>query len=76
MPYLLDGDKVISESDAICVYLCHIANRKDLLGRNADEQVALYTALGVLKDAHPVYVGYVYRTYGQGTFDEALEKHR
>ena len=40
------------------------ANRKDLLGRNADEQVALYTALGVLKDMHPKYIQYVYRTYG------------
>jgi len=36
LPYLIDGDKVISESDAIAVYLCHKANRKDLLGRNAD----------------------------------------
>ena len=73
---MLDGDKVVSESDACCVYLCHRANRKDLLGRNADEQVALYTALGVLKDMHPNYITYAYRTYGQGSFEEALKTHR
>jgi len=28
LPYLIDGDKVISESDAICVYLCHRGNKK------------------------------------------------
>lgn len=76
LPYLLDGDKVITESDAICVYLCHKANRLDLLGRNADEQVTLYTALGVLKDMHPNYVRHVYGTYGQGSFEEALKTHR
>ena len=32
--------------------------------------------MGVLKDAHPIYIGYVYRTYGEGAFDEALGKHR
>ena len=28
LPYLLDGDKVVSESDAICVYICHKSNHK------------------------------------------------
>jgi hypothetical protein len=46
------------------------------LGRNADEQVSLYTALGVLKDMHPNYITYVYRNYGKGTFAEALNTHR
>ena len=32
LPYFLDGDKVITESGAIMVYLCHRANRADLLG--------------------------------------------
>lgn len=29
-----------------------------------------------MKDAHPIYIGYVYRNYGEGSFDEALGKHR
>jgi glutathione S-transferase len=28
LPYIIDGDKVISESDAICVYICHKGNKK------------------------------------------------
>lgn len=32
LPYLLDGDKVITETAAILVYVCHKANRADLLG--------------------------------------------
>jgi glutathione S-transferase len=60
---LIDGDRVISESDAICVYLCHKANRLDLLGRNADEQVLLATVHGVYKDFHPKYIQFVYGTY-------------
>jgi len=47
-----------------------------LLGRNADEQVALYTALGVFKDMHPAYITYAYRTYGEGSFEVGLKNHR
>jgi len=65
LPYLWDGDKLISESDAICIYLCHKAKRADLLGRNADEQVALFTAHGVYKDFHPKYIQMVYGKYDE-----------
>jgi glutathione S-transferase len=64
LPYLIDGEKVIAESDACCVYLCHKTNRKDLLGRNPEEQVILYTALGILKDIQEGYITYAYVTYG------------
>lgn len=74
LPYLLDGDKLVSESDAICVYLCHKAERTDLLGRNADEQVALFTAHGVYKDFHPKYIQMVYGRYDESnTFDQARD---
>jgi glutathione S-transferase len=28
LPYLIDGDKVISESEAICIYICYKAKKE------------------------------------------------
>ena len=64
LPYLIDGDKVISESDAVCIYLLHKANRADLMGRNAEEQVMLATVMGVVKDMHPRYIKFCYGSDG------------
>lgn len=54
LPYLIDGEKIISESTAIIVHACHKANRQDLLGRNAEEQVALATVFGVTRISSPI----------------------
>jgi glutathione S-transferase len=73
LPYLIDGDKVISESAAISVYLCHRASRLDLLGRNAEEQVLLATVYGIYKDFHPNLSRMVYETNPKDTWEEALK---
>lgn len=72
LPYLVDGDKVISESDAIIVHVIHKAKKVELLGRNADEQVAIATAMGVIRDLHGRYIGLVYgRDKADMPFEEA-----
>lgn len=63
LPYLIDGDKVVTESDAICVYICYKGNKPELLGRNLDEQVTMATVHGVYKDLHPIYIKLVYGSY-------------
>ena len=63
LPYLIDGDKLISESDAICIYICLKGKKPELLGRNADEQVHMATIHGVYKDFHPNFVRLVYGKY-------------
>lgn len=68
LPYLLDGDKVISESDAVQIYIVHKSGKVELLGRNADEQVSLATVMGVVRDLHPKYINLVYGRYGDKTF--------
>ena len=50
LPYLLDGDKVITESEAIAVHLVLKANRGDLLGTTNDERVHIAQLKGVLTD--------------------------
>ncbi len=73
LPYLIDGDKVISESDAICVYICYKGNKPELMGRDMDEKVKMATIHGVYKDFHPIYIKLVYGTYTpENTFETAL----
>ena len=74
LPYLIDGDKLITESDAICVYLVHKGNRADLMGRNAEEKVIFATVMGVLKDFHARYVKFVYGSDGEADYEKAKEK--
>lgn len=50
LPYIIDGDKVITESDAEVRYLIHKAGRRDLLGKNGDQEVEIATLEGVLHD--------------------------
>jgi glutathione S-transferase len=74
LPYLIDGDQVITESEAIIVHILHKANKTELLGRDAKEQVAIATAYGVFKDFHPNYIKLVYGNYNEArTFETALK---
>lgn len=76
LPYLLDGDKVVSESDAIIVYICHRFDKKELLGRNAEEQVNMATIMGVMRDLHGQYVRVVYGvTDGNKDINEVIKDH-
>lgn len=50
LPYLIDGDKHITESDAILVYVALKANRDDLLGATNEEKVHFTQLKGVFQD--------------------------
>jgi len=50
LPYILDGDQVITETDACAMHLIHKSNRLDLLGSNNDEMVHITQLRGVLTD--------------------------
>ena len=75
LPYLIDGDKIISESDAICIYICHKSKKVELLGRNPDEWVLSATVHGVFKDFHRAYIKLVYGKYeNDDAFKDALKQ--
>eukprot|EP01017_Pseudomicrothorax_dubius_P026775 TRINITY_DN3019_c0_g1_i4.p1 TRINITY_DN3019_c0_g1~~TRINITY_DN3019_c0_g1_i4.p1 ORF type:complete len:244 (-),score=65.54 TRINITY_DN3019_c0_g1_i4:340-1023(-) len=50
VPHIIDGDKVISETDAIAHYLCLKARRPELLGRTPDQKVFVRTLRAVIVD--------------------------
>jgi len=60
---------VISESAAICVYICHKAKRLDLLGVDEESLVTLATAYGVYVDFHKQYIQLVYGRYKEKTWE-------
>ena len=75
LPYLIDGDKVISESDAILIYICHKSKKVELLGRNIDEWIQTATVWGVFKDAYRNYAQLCYSKYeSEEAFQEAVKK--
>ena len=72
LPYLIDGDKVITECDAICIHLSY-KSKPELNGRNVEEEVGIATAKGIYKDLYPAYVQLVYKNYNvEYTLEQAL----
>jgi glutathione S-transferase len=74
LPYLIDGDKIISESNAVLVYIIHKAQRVELLGRNWNEKVIIATADGVVNDLYQDYISLVYEI-NVNSFEEAAEEY-
>ena len=65
LPYLIDGENVVSESDAIIIYAIHKCNKLDLLGRNGEEQTSIFTFNGVIKDLLAKYLAFIYGPEGK-----------
>lgn len=59
LPYLLDGDKTLTESEAIMIYIVLKAKRADLLGITDEEKVHLAQINGVLQDFKTMFYAVV-----------------
>lgn len=66
LPYLKDGETIVSESEAILVYIILKAGREDLLGRTNEQKVDIAQVRGVFADFHKNYVNVVYGDYQNG----------
>ncbi len=66
LPYLKDGDKYITETEAIYQYICRKNDRRDLLGKTEDDQIEVCTMRWVLHDL--VYF------IGETAYDKDFEK--
>jgi len=60
LPYIIDGDKKLTESDAIQHYICIKSGHKELLGKTDDDIVKLALVRGVLNDARTAVMRAVY----------------
>lgn len=60
LPYLKDGETIITESEAIIIYAILKANKGELLGRSNQQRVDLATVRGAFGDFHSSYVKLVY----------------
>lgn len=50
LPYLIDGDKKITETTAILYYIALKAGKRELIGNTDDKYVQVQTAFGVIDD--------------------------
>lgn len=51
LPYILDGETVVTESEACALYIVQKSKKLELLGSNAEEIVNITQVKGVLNDA-------------------------
>jgi glutathione S-transferase len=69
LPYLIDGDKKLTESDAIGHYIALKSGHKELLGKTDDDIVKLALVRGVYMDARTAFLRAVYSK----EFDSTIE---
>ena len=67
LPYLTDGDKVVSESEAILYYVIIKANRADLFGKTPDDKVEVIKLRSAFND---LYSSYIRTVYGGGDWND------
>ena len=63
LPYIIDGDNIISETNALLIYICHKSKKIELLGRTSDDFVMIATVNGVFSDFWSAYIDLTYGTY-------------
>jgi glutathione S-transferase len=56
LPYLINGDFKLTESIAIAKYIVRKSDKKDLLGKNAEDEAKIEMVLSLLEDIfNPVF---------------------
>jgi len=73
LPYLVDGDQNITESEAIFAYVCIKAGKHDMIGKNED-RVTLIRLSGVLKDLFMKLAMIMYTTKSREQAGEGVNR--
>ena len=72
LPYLVDGDKTITESEAILVHICLKAGKPELLGKDQD-RVEFVQLRNVLNDTHSIITRNCYINKDAESLKTAIE---
>ncbi len=72
LPYLVDGEKTITETEAIQVHLCLKANRPDLIGKDSD-RVEFIQLRGVIGDFNSGITNQCYANKTREDLKKAVE---
>lgn len=65
LPYLKDGEEIVSESEAILLHLIYKGKKKELLGKDEKQKIEVVKVRGAFND---MYTAYVRTMYGGGDF--------
>ena len=74
IPYLIDGDFILTESGAIPLYLCQRENRRDLLGKDLKDQSRVRQVDGVVRDFFQTIRNAFYTPEREEKFKEAAKE--
>ena len=74
IPYLIDGDFILTESGAIPLYLCQRENRGDLLGKDLKDQSRVRQVDGVVRDFYQTITGVFFKPDRDEKLKEAAKE--
>jgi len=75
LPYLIDNERIITESDAILFYLACLKGREDLYGVDFEEKLLLLQLRGVIKDVASEISDLIYNpNYNEQMKEEFLKE--
>jgi glutathione S-transferase len=60
LPYLIEGDLKITETEAICHYIIDRSNKKELLGKSPQHKAVVMNIIGVLNECFDNVVKILY----------------
>ena len=74
LPYIKDGDCIVTETYAIGTYLISKANKPDMLGKDSKEQIQHQQVFGVVSDLYDVLAKVITSDDYKGVFGQEKGK--
>ena len=76
LPYIIDGDFKITESIAVAKYVIKRSGKKELLGKNSQDEGKVNAIICILREVVGAFIGLCFNPDHEKQKIELLEKHR